>query len=333
MRLQRKHSGTAKLSSDDQLVFLDYLQQVLKNGYSLKQGLELLTVIWPKQAWLAKQLKKDLRTGTSLGTSLLKAGFSRTLASQLNLAFQEGKLVECLTQLSELMRLKNKQIKKIKAELAYPAVLVVMMIILLIFMQTFVQSQFETGNWTGNLLIVGIAAFALIILGFSCYGVMLFHRQDYRAMCKLGKFPIIGSSVRLYVQYLVTYDLAMLLGNGFSLRQICRLAASQTPGSLQAVLGEQITRQLETGQSLKTIVSDNQILPQSLQLLLAGGSDKSELSKRCRTLGQSIFYELTRRLNRIIVSLQPVCFILIGLAIIGMYLKLLLPMYDMMQQL
>lgn len=333
MRLQRKPSGTDKLSRDEQLIFLDYLQQVLKNGYSLRQGLELLPVIWPKHAWLAKQLAADLQTGVSLGTSLLKAGFSRTLASQLNLAFCEGRLTECLTQLSELMRLKNKQLKKIKAELAYPAVLVVMMIILLIFMQTFVQSQFETSNWTGNLLIGAIAASGVIILGLSCYGAFLFRRQDYRALCQLSKFPIIGPSVRLYVQYLLTYDLAMLLGNGFSLQQICRLAASQTPGSLQEVLGQKIAQQLEKGRSLKTIVSDNQILPQGLQLLLAGGSDKEELSKRCQTLGQTIFYELTRRLNRIIVSLQPVCFILIGLVIIGMYLKLLLPMYDMMQQL
>lgn len=333
MRLQRKHSGTAKLSRDEQLSFLDYLQQVLKNGYSLKQGLELLAVIWPGQAWLAKQLQADLQTGTSLGTSLLKVGFSRTLASQLNLAFQEGKLVECLTQLSELMRLKNKQLKKIKAELAYPAVLVIMMVLLLIFMQTFVQSQFETSNWTGNWLILAIVVCAVVILAVGVYGAVLFHRQDYRALCKLSKFPIIGSSVRLYVQYLLIYDLSMLLSNGFSLREICRLAASQAAGSLQTVIGQQIAQQLERGESLKNIIAENPILPQNLQLLLASGAEKEELSKRCQTLGQSIFYELRRRLNRIIVSLQPVCFILIGLAIIGMYLKLLLPMYDMMQQL
>ncbi|MCI1466310.1 MAG: type II secretion system F family protein [Lactobacillus sp.] len=333
MRLQRKHSGMAKLGRDDQLIFLDYLQQVLQNGYSLKQGLELLPTIWPRQAAVAKQIEHDLITGVSLGTSLKKVGFSQTIAAQLNLAFREGKLIECLTQLAELIRLKNKQLKKIKAELAYPLVLVIMMISLLIFMQTFVQSQFETSDWTGNFLIGAIVAIGLLILGLSCYGAILFRRQDYHALCKLGKFPIIGSAVRLYTQYLLVYDLSMLLGNGFSLRQICELAASQTAGSLQAVLGQRIMQQLASGHSLKQIIADEPILPQSLQLLLAGGSDKEELAQRCRTLGQSIFYELTRRLNRIIVSLQPVCFILIGLAIVGMYLKLLLPMYDMMQQL
>lgn len=333
MQLRRKHFGTAKLSTDEQLLFLDYFQQVLKNGYSLKQGLQLLPIIWPQQAQRVQKLQTALQTGTSLGQCLKKMGFAQAVAAQLDLAWQEGKMADCLAQLSELMRLKNKQLKKVRAELAYPVVLIIMMVMLLIFMQSFVQSQFQTQDWTGTALILLMVVVGLILLGAAAYGAVLFRRQDYRALHKLSGFPIVGSTVRLYVHYLLIYDLSLLLGNGFSIRQICQLASKQAPGSLQAVLGQRLLKQFEAGKDLAEMIKDEPALPSNLQLLLAGGSDKKALAKRCRTLGQTIFYELTRKLNRLIVSLQPICFILIGLAIVGMYLKLLMPMYDLMQQL
>ncbi|MGO1642910.1 MAG: type II secretion system F family protein, partial [Lactobacillus amylovorus] len=44
-----------------------------------------------------------------------------------------------------------------------------------------------------------------------------------------------------------------------------------------------------------------------------------------------LFIDLTGKVEKLVVNVQPICFILIGVCIIGMYLKLLLPMYSMMQ--
>lgn len=72
-------------------------------------------------------------------------------------------------------------------------------------------------------------------------------------------------------------------------------------------------------------------MPNSLLVLLQTGSERKSLSKRCLLLGRSLFLDLTEKIEKLVVNVQPACFILIGLCIIGMYLKLLLPMYSMMQ--
>lgn len=66
-------------------------------------------------------------------------------------------------------------------------------------------------------------------------------------------------------------------------------------------------------------------------LLLQTGSKKVDLSKKFMLLGNVLFNELAQKIEKLIVNIQPFCFILIGLCIIGLYLKLLLPMYAMMQ--
>ena len=150
-------------------------------------------------------------------------------------------------------------------------------------------------------------------------------------MKKLIRYPIIGRIILLYVNYLLVYDIGMLLAGGFSLQKMCEYAIKQEKDSLQHTLGQNIGQQLVKGKSIEEIIKKEDFLPTSLLILLKTGSQRSDLSKRCLTLGRSLFLDLTAKVEKLVVNIQPICFILIGVCIIGMYLKLLLPMYSMMQ--
>src|SRR5699024_12752591 len=56
------------------------------------------------------------------------------------------------------------------------------------------------------------------------------------------------------------------------------------------------------------------------------GSERKNLSQSCLMLGRSLFIDLTQKIEKLVVNVQPFCFILIGFCVIGMYLKLLMPM-------
>ena len=146
-----------KLNGEEQLAFLDYLKNSLNNGFSLSNSIELMPVLWPKQRVLMGKLARRMKNGASLSEELIKLGFSRTMVTQVNLSLQQGNLTECLEQLAILSRLKQEQIKKLRAELSYPLVLAIMMIVLLMFMQSFISMQFNNTsehylNWKWNLL-------------------------------------------------------------------------------------------------------------------------------------------------------------------------------------
>lgn len=331
MKLFLMTTKTDKFSSSQQLVFLDYLRQILANGFSLNTALQLMPQIWPAHKKLLTSINQRIEFGEKLSQVLLDLGFSKTTAVQIDMALMQGSLIDCLDQLAQLNRLKIKQLKKIRSELAYPAVLVSMMLVLLFFMHTFLKSEMMISDSNSDLLF-GLLAL-LVVVGILALSRIfyLLNKQDYTALKKLCLIPIIGQSIQLYVQYLVVYDLALLLQNGFSLQQMCMLLKSQSLGSMQQVLGDKIYKQLKIGKNLSEIIENEVFLPKSLLILVTTGSTKEEIGKRCEVLGQTLFYELNLKISKMVVNIQPICFVFIGICILGMYLKILLPMYATMQ--
>lgn len=321
-----------KLNREEQLEFLDYLKHSLANGFSLNSSVELMPIIWPKRKKMMDELNQAMKSGAHFPKELIKLGFSKTTVTQINLAMGQGNLIECLEQLTELSRLKNEQIKKLKAELSYPFILAIMMVLLLAFMQTFVTTQFSDSNeHTGDFLLVGLILIALGFIYYFSKMLNLLAKQDYKSMKKLSTYPLIGAVIKKYINYLLIYDIGLLLASGFSLQKMCEYAAKQTKGSLQQYLGEKVGNNLAQGKSLKEIIKEEPFIPDTLLILIQTGSERSNLSNRFLIFGRSLFNDLTTRIEKLVVNVQPICFILIGICIIGMYLKLLLPMYAMMQ--
>lgn len=230
-----------KLNREEQLEFLDYLKHSLANGFSLNSSVELMSIIWPKRKKMMDDLNQAMKSGAHFPKELIKLGFSKTTVTQINLAMGQGNLVECLEQLTELSRLKNEQIKKLKAELSYPFILAIMMVLLLAFMQTFVTTQFSDSNeHTGDFLLVGLILIALGFIYYFSKMLNLLAKQDYKSMKKLSTYPLIGAVIKKYVNYLLIYDIGLLLASGFSLQKMCEYAAKQTKGSLQQYLEKRL---------------------------------------------------------------------------------------------
>lgn len=320
-----------KLNSAAQLIFIDYLRQALINGYSLNASLKLLPKIWSGNSSQLVYISKQVEEGRQLGDVLHEVGFSSTLSAQINMAIIDGNQLSCLDQLSKLIRLKNKQLKKLRGELAYPALLIGMMVTLLICMQTFLKTEMSDNDWTSNLMLGGLVLLVIIGAFLISKIIMLLNKQDYYALNKLTRIPIIGPTLNLYVHYLIVSDLAVLLINGFSLQKICQLTDQQPKNSLQQVLGAKVKNQLEKGIEIKAIIESEAFISNNLIMLLETGTTREQIGKRALLLSKTLFYELNLKLNSLIVNLQPLCFIFIGICILGMYLKILMPMYHLME--
>ena len=322
-----------KLTNKERIEFLEYLQNSLSNGFSLNTSLEMMPIIWPKRKNLFNRLSKSVQSGKKLSFEMLNLGFSKTIATQIELSMVQGNLIECLTQIATLTRLKHEQIKKLKSEMTYPFILVLMMIFLLLFMQTFVSNQFaESSEHTGDYLLLLLLILSLGLIYFMSRILLLLRKQDYSSLSRLSHFPVVGSLIKIYVKYILIYDTGLLLASGFSLQKICDYSAMQVKGSLQQYVGTKVGKQLAKGMSPEEIIKNEQFLPNEILLLLKAGSKREDLSKKFLLLGRSLFNDLAQKIEKLIVNVQPVCFILIGLCIIGLYLKLLLPMYAMMQE-
>ncbi|WP_027824689.1 type II secretion system F family protein [Lactobacillus psittaci] len=320
-----------KLTLAEQVEFLEYLESSLKNGLSFAQALEIIPGLWPKKGVLIKKQEALMREGVRFRELLSNLGFSKTVSSQLDLAMEQGNLVNCLSQLVYLEKLKAKQIKKLQAELTYPFTLFVMMIFLLIFMQKFLNEQFSSSDNSGNIVFSLLTGLAIFAVAGILYLLKLYQKQDYHALKRLAKFPIIRKLSLSYIHYLLSGQLGMMLEAGFSFQEIFQFFANQEEDSLQTVIGEQALRRLRNGESIEEVVRKELFLPDNLLIFLKTGASKKNLGQKCSLLAESFFRDLTIRLEKLVVNVQPICFIFIGLCIVGMYLKLLMPIYAVMQ--
>lgn len=324
----------AKLKQSEQVELLAFLANCLKNGFSLTKSLQLLPLLWPQRKKQLARLDEKMRQGEELGQLLAGLGFNKTTVTQLDMALSQGRLDESLAQLALLGRMKNEQVKKLEGELAYPVVLAGMMTLILIFMQNFLSVEFAgSSTKQGDLLLLILVFLLVLVIMLVVIAAAYMKKQDYQSFKKLLAWPVFGPVVALYGQYLISYDLGMLLASGFSLQQMCDFACRQAPGSLQEEVGRRARDAILRGKKVEEVIQKEPFLSQDLLMLLQAGSEREELSRQCLLLSRLLFNRLRQKLSKLIVNVQPVCFILIGLCIIGMYLKLLLPIYDSMQQL
>lgn len=323
----------AKLTKIEQLRFLEQLLLLLKNGFSLNESLRLLPELTLTNPVVARQINERFRQSQHFGESLREFGFAHSLATQLDMSLQQGTLIPCLEHLTKLITLRNEQAKKIKQEISYPLVIMCLMFCLLIFMRIFLADfmRDQTPLKTKIYFWVGLGFVVLVLLGLIIFVTQAIMKQKFQQLKVVVKFPWIGKIVLLYVQYLMAFNISVLVGNGFSIQKICDFCAQQDELSLQYQLGDSVQKQLEHGVSLNQIIEQEVFLSNYFHLSIEAGNSRTELHQQVSFIEQNLFNELLLKLSRLCLKIQPICFIAIGLGVLSMYWQLLVPMYRMME--
>lgn len=333
MKQTPENTSLGKWKEDERIKLLDNIVLLLDNGFSLNEGLIALPDIWTKKRVELRGMNALMINNVHFEVILAKVGFSLTTTTQISMAIEQGTLTECLKQLTRVLVLKREQMKRVKQEMAYPFVIVTMMSFLMLFMRFF-MGNYLPEEPTSLLKQAGIGALLLIVVGVIFafgYTVRALKHQSYRELQVISGWPIIGKLVLLYAKYLVLFNLNILLTNGFSLQDICVFTAKQEAGSLQQVLGKSVQQRLLAGEKLQEIIANEPFLTNELLFAVNTGSERSEVAKQVKVLELIEYQELADGLQKISLKLQPISFMIIGVGILTMYLKLLLPVYSMMQ--
>lgn len=321
-----------KWNNHQKLLFLKNLTLLLENGFSINESCQMLPNIWTEQRTTLKKINQLMVKNHSFSNILNQLGFSKTIATQIQMALEQGTLITCLNQLITVLELKEKQTKKIIQELTYPAMIISMMILLLVFMKGFLanylpQMQLSLIEFLFY-LVMGIFVIVFVAMCFFCFQAI--NQQNYRKLKIISYWPIIGPTVTLYVQYLILFNVQILAANGFSIMQICQFCQHQNPESIQFTIGKNVEEKLSTGQKYSEIIKSNNFLPNELNFVTTAGNNHHQLTKQILILEQMVYAKLTTRLQKLSLKIQPICFIAIGIGIISIYAKLLLPIYKIM---
>lgn len=260
-----------------------------------------------------------------------------TLYYQLLLAEQHGNLEECLQEVGRVMMLREKQRQKLITLLQYPLILIGLLMALMITLKIFVFPELsqwgtETSGRIGNYVIETGAYFcgaSLVMSGFALIRWRKLNQlQKVNVYCSL---PIVGKCYRLFYGYYVVTNLAMMIRHGLTLNEICvTLEKDQGEGFL-ALLGRMVRDEAKLGQDLTKIMRHVSFLPRELAVIAEKGSTLADLGKDLSALTNILFQRLTKRIERLLMLVQPIIFGIVALVIIALYLRLLLPIYHSVQ--
>ena len=306
---------------------------MLQVGFSIRQTLEFTMTMMPKQALVIAYVEKQLERGVSFADAM-RPWLTADLYYQLQLAEHHGELTVALGEMSKYLALCEKERQKLRALAQYPLLLLGMLVGLGVVMRLYIYP--ELSGWQTWHLPVWVDSLKAALLGAGGAGLIVgllrylaWRKQPCLAQVNyLCYLPIVGRLVRLYFGYYLTSNLAILIRRGLSLKEICALFNEFEPASLLYQLGNQLAKQGQSGADLNDFVRRQPCLPNELVSFIGRGLTNERLGEEFTLFARLQFERLQRQTESLIVMFQPVLFLIVALGILGMYLSILLPIYQ-----
>lgn len=317
-----------KVSLADQLRFCRLVAELLNAGFSLNQALVYLEAAMPKNKQYWQTIQNQLAAGVELTDSLQGAYFHPLILQQVTLAQQHGQLADSLSHAAEYLQLQVGNRRKLKQLLVYPSVLMVLLVSLQLVLWLGVlpslQMQTTMTNWWPLVVVISV-----LILSLS--GWFGLRRLPAVTCYRLSQVvPVVRGLVNNYYQYQFAVGASHFLAAGLELSAYCELLAGLSDTVL-AHTGQSVVSELTAGAPLEKALHQRLIYPPIVELI-GLGQEQTLVAHGVELFAQALFTRLRQRFEQVMALVQPVLFLVIGAQIVMVYMGMLGPLYNSVNQ-
>lgn len=315
------------------------MHDLLEVGFSLQHAVQFSQRALPKLSRVFSQIDHRLATGTLLANTL-KPYLRIDIYYQLLLAEQHGDVSAAFNEIGNFLRLQKQQRRQLKGLLEYPLILLVLMGMIFLAMMIFIFPELK--SWQVQNQLVSRQRFPWLELMLSIILALLidglYHYRHWRKMTKLRQVDrqchwlIVGKLFRQYYGYYLTVNLSVLLQHGFSLHEICQIAADFDTNSLLYQVSQEVQSLSNQGHQLTEYILKKPFLPDELAIFVNRGLSNERLGNELSVFAKMKFNQLRNSTTHLLVLVQPLLFVLIAGGIVTMYLSILLPIYGSLQE-
>lgn len=283
--------------------FFENLSYLLSVGYDLENALKMVQLLLKLPNQQMMSILAALESGDTF-SKVMTPYVRQELIQQLDFATVHGRLVNLLQALGKRERERLFQYRKLR--------------------QLGVNLQLLDAKVSWYYLLV----FVLIVIVAGCY--YLKKQSWYKRLKLLMKMPLIGKIVKLSIEYYICLQLGLLLTSGVELSTIVKRARQSTQDELTAYIGNKAWEALNNGRTIDQFIMDLELLPKECTLLFTRGQPQHKVGEEFQILAQRKFQVLDELIQKYMTFIQPICFAVIGVVVIGMYYLTLVPMYQNM---
>ncbi|EHJ07660.1 competence type IV pilus assembly protein ComGB [Staphylococcus simiae] len=339
---------TRQLSKDKQIDLLLNLNKLLAFGFTLYDSFQFLNLQYDyKNKNLPNNILQQISNGATCHDILKLLGFNNAVLMQVYLAERYGNLIDTLEEIANYLQTNRASEQQFIKTLQYPFILISIFLGMIILLNHTIIPQFQQLFNLMNvklssfqqLLLAVITALPSMILYFTSLlililiAIKLIYQQFsvHRKIQFITKIPILSSYYKLLKTYYITNELCLFLKNGINLQSIVDVYINHNNDKFRQYLGEFILVQSEKGLTLPQIISKLPCFNKLLIKFINQGEKRGKLDIELKLYSQILIKQLQLKMHKDIKIIQPIIFLFLAVFIMAIYLVIMLPMFQMMQ--
>lgn len=343
--MKKKNGDISKiLDEENKIYFIQRLSELIEHGYMLEDSIEFLLFQYDVSLEKIDSLKLELSHGKKLSDLLRYLGYSTFVTSKMKFAEDYGSIEDMLLEIENYLRIKKEQKEKVIKTLRYPLILTIALITLIMVFNLLVIPQFEN-IYTSSSIKMDIQTIILIkmiyltpkiisiivILSIIVLVYMIYIRK-YRKNIFLNTLmyiPKIRVYARLYYSYKFTLELSLFLMSGFSLKTALEVIIEENYDYYLTYFSKKIMRDLDKGLSFEEAIASIKFFDKSVEKFVIHGINNGLIDRELKLFSELMLDTFLKSLDKMLRKFQPVLFAILAFVIIGLYMVILMPIFNM----
>lgn len=326
--------------------FLGRLSDLLKEGYTFHEALFMLLPFHVKNGDLVNHRIQEIQKNGGNVTEVFKLlGFQNRLLLPIQLAMVHGKLQETVSVLGVNAGIYERAKKRLTNLLMYPLFLFVVILLLFTIFRIYflpnMESLLGTRNsiesegsiaWTTFLLHLPNTFFgaAIVLLFFLCIVLFLLQKRSVETQLNVyRKIPVVNSWYRLLLTRVFSREMGGLIESGMSLQQSFDALIEQEEHQALRFMAKQLKDKIIHGESFSKAILLLDCFTVDFHPFVIHGENSGYLGRELTLYSEFLSDRIETKLSRYLSIIQPTLFLLLAVFIIGAYLAILLPIYEM----
>ena len=344
----------AKFTASELDFFLTQLSTFLKSGITLVESIKILSKQCKKkgQQNIYKSLIYELTMGENFSDALQKQGniFPRLLINMIKTSELTGDLPETLDDMADYYREIEKTRKQMMSALTYPLVVLVFAIAVLVYIMVLVVPQFvdiygslgttlppitiailNVSNFLKkNLLMLGIGLLVFIIIFVILFKTIKVFKTVVQTI--LMNIPIIGKIIIYNEITMFTKTFASLLNHNVYITDCMEVLSKITNNEVYQMLIFDTITNLARGEAISNSFKNHWAFPVIAYEMILTGEKTGQLGPMMDKVADYYQEQHKNAVNQIKAFIEPVMIIILAVIVGVVLLSVVLPMFDMYQQ-
>lgn len=340
----------SRISRNDIIYMTSQLSVMVETGINLSAALSGIASQEKNEALkkLILDLKKDVEGGEdfSLVLSRYPQYFDQTYVALIRASEQTGLMGEMLEKIARYLRKEAETRGKIRAALAYPAVMICLACGVTIFLLTFVLPKFEplfnrkgiklptptiimmkSSDFLLNYWPYWIPALVALLIGF-----LIFRRSEpgrkVLDSVKLN-FPIIGPMIRKVAIARSLNTLGTLVRSDVPMLQSLELTSQVCNNSHYSKMWIDVIEAVTSGSQIHECLRKSQLMPSTIVQMIAAGEETGRLDDVLDKVSTHYEHDVDMSIKTTTSLIEPIMIAVMGVVVGGIAMSLLLPIFQL----